>query len=92
MINLKTARQIGMRFPPIAGAGGQGDQVIVDQAAMLGGEKWLRSSEWRAGPTGFSAPTDKPEMSPTFSCPTMGGIEHRHAAVGFFPLLTDYPA
>jgi hypothetical protein len=26
-----------------------------------------------------------------FSCPTMAGIEHRHAAVGFFPLLTDYP-
>jgi hypothetical protein len=35
---------------------------------------------------------DKPEISPTFSRPAMAGIEHRHAAVGFFPLLKDYPA
>jgi hypothetical protein len=27
-----------------------------------------------------------------FLAPTMAGIEYRHAAVGFFPLLTDYPA
>jgi hypothetical protein len=32
---------------------------------------------------------DKPGISPTFSRPTMTGIEHRHAA---FPLFTDYPA
>jgi hypothetical protein len=35
---------------------------------------------------------DKPEISPTFSRPTMAGIEHRHAAVGFFSGVTDYPA
>jgi hypothetical protein len=64
---------------------------LEDQAAMLGGEKWFRSSGWRAGPTVFSAPMDKPEISPTFSRPTMAD-EHRHAAVGFFPLLTDYLA
>jgi ABC transporter substrate binding protein len=92
VINLKTARQIGMTiFPNLLAGVGQGDQVIVDQAAMVDGEKF-RSSGWRAGPTSFSAPMDKPEISPTFSRPTMAGIDHRHAAVGFFPLLTDYPA
>ena len=77
----------------LAVSGGQGDQVLVDQAAMLRGEKWFRSSGWRAEPTFFfSAPLDKPEISLTFSRLTMAGIEHRHAAVGFFPLLTDSPA
>jgi hypothetical protein len=35
---------------------------------------------------------DKPEISPAFSRPTMAGIEHRHAAVGFFLGVADYPA
>ncbi|HYO47531.1 MAG TPA: ABC transporter substrate binding protein [Gemmatimonadota bacterium] len=40
VINLKSTRQIGVtNSPQLAGAGGLGDQVIVDQAAMLGGEK-----------------------------------------------------
>jgi hypothetical protein len=60
--------------------------LVAFSFAILGGEKWFRSSEWRAGPTVFSAPMDKPEISPAF---TMSGIEHRHAAVGFFFRLTD---
>lgn len=32
------------------------------------------------------------DISPTFSRPTMTSIEHRHAAAGFIPRLTDYPA
>jgi len=64
--------------------------MIVDRAATVGwGGKWDRSSEWRAGPTVFSAAMDKPGMLPTLSRPTMAGIEYRHTAAGFF--LTDYP-
>jgi len=62
---------------------------LVDRAATVGGEKWDRSSEWRAGPTVFSAAMDKPGMFPTLSRPTMAAIEYRHTAAGFF--LTDYP-
>ena len=37
-----------------------------------------------SGPTVFSAPMDKRKLRLHFSRPTMAGIEHRHAAVGFF--------
>ena len=61
--------------------------MIVDRAAKLGGGKWVRSSELRAGPTVFSAAMDKPDILPTLSRPTMAGIEYRYTAAGFF--LTD---
>jgi hypothetical protein len=62
--------------------------VVGFPGPLLGAELHLRESLLTAQRDGVTTT----EMSPTFSRSTRAGIEHGHAAVGFFPLLTDYPA
>ena len=62
--------------------------VLGFPGLLLGAELHLRESLLAAHRDRVTTT----ELSPTFSRPTMTGIEHRHAAAGFIPLLTDYPA
>jgi hypothetical protein len=59
--------------------------VVGFSGPLLGAELHLRESLAQRDRVTVT------DISPTFSRRTIG-IEHRHAAAGFFPLLTDCPA